>query len=67
MNKPTPEEMIYIASIKDKKQYSPNDRNVLFGVYNRIHGTNDRPTSCGSCVAKKHRALLKVYKDNLEN
>ena len=64
MNKPTDAELTYIASIKDQKRFSPNDRKVMYGVYNRIHGTNERPTSCGRCLANKHKALMKIYKDN---
>ena len=64
MNKPTDAELTYIASIKDQKRFSPNDRKVMYGVYNRIMGTNDRPTSCGQCIAKKHKALIQIYKDN---
>lgn len=61
MNKPTSEELVYLASIRKMKRYSPNDRVVLYGVYNRIFGTNKRPTSCGKCLGDTHRELMKVY------
>lgn len=61
MNTPTDDELIYLAAIRNQKRYSPNDRNVMYGVYNRIFGTNKRPTSCGKCIANTHRELMKVY------
>lgn len=64
MKTPTIEELKYIESIRNKKRYGGGDRNEMWVVYNRIFGTNDRPTSCGSCVAKVHRRLMNVYNQN---
>ena len=64
MNKPTEEELTYIASIRDKRRYSPQEVKDMFDLYNRLHGTKDKPTTCGRCIARKHSALLKIYKDN---
>lgn len=61
MNTPTKEELTYLASIEKKKQYSPGDRIEMYKVYNRIFGTNDRPTSCGKCLSNTHRRLMNVY------
>jgi hypothetical protein len=61
MNKPTPEELVYLASIRTMKRYGNNDRAVMYGVYNRIFGTDKRPTSCGRCLSKTHKELMNVY------
>lgn len=61
MNKPTKDELIYLQSIERKKSYGGGDRQQMWDVYNRIFGTNERPTSCGSCVSKVHRRLMNVY------
>lgn len=63
-NKPTDQELVYLATIRTMKRYGKNDREVLYGTYNRIFGTNKRPTTCGQCIAQVHRDLVKVY--NLE-
>ncbi len=60
MNTPTDEELEYIASIKNKKRYGLGDREELYRVFNRIHNTHIRPTSCGSCIAKRHKQLMKL-------
>jgi len=60
-NTPTDEELTYLASIRGQKTYSPNDRVVMYNVYNRIFGTNKQPTSCGKCLAGTHRELMTVY------
>ena len=64
MNTPTDEELKYIASIVNKKRYSPQEVKDMFDLYNRLHGTKDRPTTCGKCIARKHSALMKIYKNN---
>jgi hypothetical protein len=61
MNTPTKEELIYLESIRTKKQYSPQDRVEMYNVYNRIFNTSKRPTSCGKCLADTHRDLMNVY------
>lgn len=60
-NTPTHEEMAYLAAIKTQKRYGKNDRDVLYHTYNRLFNTRIRPTTCGSCIAKRHKELMKVY------
>lgn len=60
-NTPTDEEMVYLASIKDMKRFGMNDRKVLYGTYNRIFNTKIAVSSCGSCLAKRHKHLMEVY------
>ena len=59
-NTPTEEELIYMGSIRHQKRYGGNDRNVMYGVFNRLFNANRRPTSCGSCLAEVHKALMYV-------
>ncbi len=60
-NKPTEEEMEYLASIKTQRQYGQDDRNKLYNVYNRLFNANKRPTSCGRCLANTHKELMLIY------
>jgi len=60
-NTPTHEEMTFLASIKNQKRYGKNEREMLYHVYNRLHNTHIRPTTCGSCLAKRHKELMKIY------
>ena len=59
-NKPTEEELTYLESIKNQKQYGSADRDKLYKVYNRIFNTNKRPTACGRCLATTHRELMTI-------
>ena len=61
MNTPTNDELTYLESIIQQKRYSPADREKMYSVYNRIFGTNKRPTSCGKCLANTHRELMNIY------
>lgn len=63
-NAPTEEELTYLESIRDQKRYSPADRDKLYYTYNRLFNTHIRPTTCGSCVAKRHKELMQILKEN---
>ena len=63
-NTPTAEELAYLASIVNTKRYGANDRDMLYKTYNRIFNTNIRPSSCGGCLAKRHKELMIVYNEN---
>ena len=59
-NVPTNDELEYLRSIRGKRNYGSGDRNEMYRVYNRIFNDRKTPTSCGSCVAKTHRALMAI-------
>jgi hypothetical protein len=63
-NTPTEEELEYIASISRQKRYSPADRDKLYYTYNRIFNTRVKPTTCGNCIANRHKQLMQVLKEN---
>ena len=60
-NTPTEEELTYLESIRNQKRYSPADRDKMYYTYNRLFNTRIRPTTCGSCIAKRHKELMQVY------
>ena len=59
-NKPTTEELLYIDSIKNQKQYGRGEQEKIYAVYNRLYNQNARPGGCGRCLAEKHKALMYV-------
>lgn len=62
-NTPTAEELEFLESIKHVKNYGKDARNEMYAVYNRIFNTNIRPTTCGACLAKRHKHLMEVLKN----
>ena len=63
-NAPTEEELEYLESIRKQKRYGKDDRNKLYYTYNRLFNTRVKPTTCGSCIAKRHKQLMQVLKEN---
>lgn len=63
-NAPTEEELEYLASISKQKRYGKDDRNKLYYTYNRLFNTRIKPTTCGSCIAKRHKELMQILKEN---
>lgn len=60
-NTPTDDELITIATFKNQRKFGKEQLNVMVGIYNRIFGTRERVTTCGSCVARIHKGLMDIY------
>tara|TARA_R110000772_G_scaffold18950_2_gene53356 strand:- start:105 stop:311 length:207 start_codon:yes stop_codon:yes gene_type:complete len=59
---PTPEQLEYIDSIKHQRRYGKDERNKLYATYNEIFQTKIVSSTCGSCIAKRHKQLINLLK-----
>ena len=62
MKTPTEEQLEYIESIRYQKRYGKEDRLKLYQTYNDIFQTKIVPSTCGSCIAKRHKQLINLLK-----
>ena len=62
MKTPTKEQLEYIESIKFQKRYGKDERLKLYQTYNDIFQTKIVPSTCGSCIAKRHKQLMQLLK-----
>ena len=62
MKTPTEEQLEYIKSIRFQRRYGPDERLKLYQTYNDIFQTKIVPSTCGSCIANRHKQLINLLK-----
>lgn len=50
-----------------RSRFTVKEQNVLLGIYSRIFGKMNTPTSCGSCVLGWYRKVNKAYENYCED
>ena len=56
----TQEQYDYLQSIKKKKLFGRDEIKQMYNLYNLLTNSNDITSTCGSCVAKRHRKLMEI-------
>jgi hypothetical protein len=59
-------ETVLIPAFK-RSRFTVKEQNVMNGIYSRVFGKMNTPTSCGSCVLQWYRKLNKAYENYCEN
>jgi len=50
----------YLQSIRKQRNFGKDQIKILYQVYNLLTNSADRPSTCGSCLSKRHAKLMEI-------